>query len=334
MRLLPILLLALAQPDEPPVAFKGEVHVSRVVVDAHVIDRRGEPIPDLGAADFEAFVDGKPAEVESAEWVPAGESEFRAAEPGAASSVAPVVAPPGRLIVLFFQSSFSPSRLTGFVRTIHHSKTLLDTFLPTDRVAVVSFDSHLKLHLDLTGDRTKLEIAIRKAIKLGTPGDVAVSPFPSLARNFDFAAARRAATVEKALALTARALAPIPGAKTMLFFGWGLYVNRRTNEAVDYGEAIEAIREARLSVFSVDVTDAASTRYGERQLRLIADLTGGSYQKTNEFPELALGRVAKQISGRYVVVVVAPPGKRGMHVLDVRLASRKGRVFCRTTFDD
>lgn len=95
MRLLPILLLALAPPDEPQATFKGEVHVSRVVVDAHVIDRRGEPIPDLGAADFEAFVDGKLAEVESAEWVPAGESEFKAAEPGAESSVAPVVAPLG-----------------------------------------------------------------------------------------------------------------------------------------------------------------------------------------------------------------------------------------------
>lgn len=161
-----------------------------------------------------------------------------------------------------------------------------------------------------------------------------MSPFPSLAKNFDFALARRAVTVEKALALTARALAPIPGAKTMLFFGWGLYVNRRGHEAVDYGEAIEAIREARLSVFSVDVTDAESTKYGEHQLRMIADLTGGSYQKTNEFPELALKRVAKQISGRYVVVVVAPQDKRGMHVLEVRLAARKGRVFCRTTFDD
>jgi VWFA-related protein len=222
----------------------------------------------------------------------------------------------------------------GFVRTIHHSKTLLDTFLPTDRVAVVSFDSHLKLYLDLTNDRKKLEAAIAKAITFGSPGDVAVSPFPSLARHFDSAAARRAATVEKALALTARALAPIPGGKTMLFFGWGLYVNRRGYEAVDYGEAIEAIREARLSVFSVDVTDAASTRYGERQLRLIADLTGGSYQKTNEFPELALTRVAKQISGRYVIVVVAPAGKRGMHVLEVRLASRKGRVLSRTSFED
>jgi VWFA-related protein len=334
MRLLPILLLALAPKDEPQATFKREVQVSRVVVDAHVIDKKGEPIRDLGAADFEAFVDGKPAEVESAEWVPAGQSEFTAAGPGAPSLVAPVTAPPGRLIVLFFQSDFTPSRLVGFLRTAHHSNTLLDTFLPTDRVAVVSFDGHLKLYLDLTDDRTKLEAAIRKAIRLGTPGDVAVSPFPSLAKHFDFAAARRAATVEKGLALTARALAPIPGAKTMLFFGWGLYVNRRTNEAVDYGEAIEAIREARLSVFSVDVTDADSTKYGEKQLRLIANLTGGSYHKTNWFPELALENVAKQISGRYVVVVVAPAGKRGTHDLEVRLASRKGRVLCRTSFDD
>jgi VWFA-related protein len=334
MRLLPILLLALAAPDEPQATFRREVQVSRVVVDARVIDNRGEVIPDLGAADFEALVDGNPAEVESAEWLPAGQSEFSNAEPGTGSAIAPVAAPPGRLIVLFFQSNFTESRLTGFVRMAHNAKTLLDTFLPTDRVAVVSFDSHLKLHLDFTDDRARLEAAIQKAIRVGTPGDVVVSQFPSLARHFDFAAARRASTVEKGLALTARALAPIPGTKTLLFFGWGLYVNRRANEAVDYGEAIEAIREARLSVFSLDVTDAESTKYGEAQLQTIADLTGGSYQKTNEFPRLALQRVAKQISGRYVVVVVAPMGKSGTHDLELRLASRKGRVFCRSSFGD
>jgi len=324
--------------EDPQGTFRRDVQVSRVVVDAHVVDSSGDPIPGLGAADFEVLVDGKRAEVESVEWVPAGQSEFTPrtpapGEPEGAQPVAPAGAPSGRVIVFFFQTDLQPLRLTGFMKMIQHARSLLDTLLPADRVAVVSFDSHLKLRQDFTGDRKKLEAAIFEAVKVGSTDEVAVSPAPSIARGFDFVAARKAATVEKGLALTAKALAPIPGAKTLLFFGWGLHVNRHPGESTDYGEALAALKAARLSVFSIDVTDADFHTL-EGELELIADLTGGTYHKTHIFPASALERVARQISGRYVVVVIAPPGKRGRHDLELKLVGRKGRILSRNTFDD
>ena len=62
---LALLLLAAAAaisaqaPPERPGSYREEARVERVVVDAHVTDRRSEPMPDLTAADFLVKVDGK-----------------------------------------------------------------------------------------------------------------------------------------------------------------------------------------------------------------------------------------------------------------------------------
>ncbi|HYV40931.1 MAG TPA: hypothetical protein VEO02_03975, partial [Thermoanaerobaculia bacterium] len=59
---------AAAWSQEPgrPGSFREEARVERVVVDAYVTDRSGDPIPDLGPADFRVRVDGRTVELESA----------------------------------------------------------------------------------------------------------------------------------------------------------------------------------------------------------------------------------------------------------------------------
>ncbi|HVE65410.1 MAG TPA: hypothetical protein VNC59_02435, partial [Thermoanaerobaculia bacterium] len=81
--------------DERAGAFREEARVERVVIDAHVTDNDGEPIRDLGVADFALKVDGKRVPVESVEWVAAGTPE--AAAPKAGEIVwgdAPTIAEP------------------------------------------------------------------------------------------------------------------------------------------------------------------------------------------------------------------------------------------------
>ena len=49
--------------------FGERVDVARIIVDARVLDDRGNPIPGLTADDFKVSIDGKTARVETATWV-------------------------------------------------------------------------------------------------------------------------------------------------------------------------------------------------------------------------------------------------------------------------
>jgi hypothetical protein len=62
---------ALGQTAPPgrPGSFREEARVERVIVDAYVTDWHGDPIPELGPADFRLRVDGRPLDLESADWI-------------------------------------------------------------------------------------------------------------------------------------------------------------------------------------------------------------------------------------------------------------------------
>lgn len=339
--LLAWLLLAQLAPPEPE-PYREEARVERVILDAHVTDKHGDQIPDLQIEDFVVKIDGRLAEIESVEYISADRAEALPPLPTreAPGLIAPPEdEPPGRLIIFFFQTNYEPVRLAGLVRMALQARKFLDTLLPGDRVAVLSFDSHLKLRQDFTDDRVLLEDAIDRAIRFGFADPIEPGPGPSLARHFDFEAARKAVTIEKGFALTARAAAPIPGGKSMLFFGWGLgtiggLAGMNPKEVRDFSEALPNIAAARINIFSMDVTDADYHSL-EVYLEQLSDLTGGEYHKTHLFPSLAMDLVGRAISGRYVLVVKRPDGPRGGHDVSVRLAEgRKGEVRARTFYTD
>ncbi len=321
---------------------REETRVERVVVDAYVTDSHGDPIPDLTTGDFRVRVDRRLVPLESAEWVPADAPEVVGPgiqDFGTSGQPRPRPQfPEGRLLIFLFQTDYETSRLIGLMRMGIQARRLLRTLLPSDRVAVLSFDSHLKLRQDFTNDRAKLEAAISASLRMGLPPEPDSREFPSLAKNFDFRAARKAVTPERALALISRAAAPIPGGKSMLFFGWGLGTiggmgppNPRDQK--DFAEAIPALATARISIFTLDVTDADYHSL-ESSLVQISDLTGGIYQKTHIFPNLAMDRVRRAIAGRYVLVFKKPDGPRGLHSIEVSLARRKVEVTARQYYAD
>lgn len=331
-------VLAQEKPGEKG-RIRREIEVARVTVDAYVTDGRSEPIEDLLPADFRVRLDGREVEVESADWIPADEPEVTvlpAREPGEAAAGAPPPGevPPGRLIVLFVESDlFQSVRARGLMRNLNTIPRLLEKLLPTDRVAVVSYDSHLKFRQDFTNDAGTLYEAFYQGLLANEPPRPETWGSISLARHFDFDAARKAYTVERGLTLVAEALAPFPGAKTILFFGWGLVVNRTPREGKNLGEAYAALSRARVSVFILDVTDADYHTL-EHGLTLFAEDTGGTYQKTHIFPGLALELVRKMLSGHYVLVIVRPDLPRGEHRIDVALRKRRGTVTARTYYVD
>jgi VWFA-related protein len=330
------------QPPDRQGAVHEQALVERVVVDAHVVDPNGNPIPGLGSADFRVTVDGKPVLLESVDWLPADTPEIDATvlrRAGVdAGAAADLDAPPGRLIVLFFQTSHEPSRIVGLMRMAAQARRFLRTLLPTDRVAVVSHDSHLKLRQDFTDDRDRILLAINECLRTGREPEPEAGAHPSLAQHLDRAAARGASTIEEAFALIAHALEPIPGGKALIYFGWGMGVvggmnGRNPVERTAWEDTLQGMAKARVNVFSLDVTDAESHSL-EVYLEEVSDLTGGRYQKTHIFPALAMDLVGRAIAGRYVLVFVKPKAPRGTHDIDVALVGRKGTVTARRYYAD
>ena len=337
-----IATVAAQEPSDRRGAVEEQALVERVILDAHVTGTDGNPIPNLGPTDFIVTVDGKPVVLESVDWLPAGTPEVDASAiaaltPAEGGAAPPDVAP-GRLIVFFFQTEHELSRLTGLLRMGIQAHRFLEKLQPTDRIAVLSFDSKLKLRQDFTDDRAKIDAAIHAAIRRGDPPPPDPDSHPALAKHFDLAAARKCATPERALEVLARALAPIAGGKTLLYFGWGLGTvggasGPNASEQKAWIDALYGMSEARTTIFTLDVTDADYHTL-EGWIQQIAELTGGTYHKTHLFPDLAMDLVGRAISGRYVLVLIKPPGPRGEHAVEIALAGKKGRVISRQYFVD
>jgi VWFA-related protein len=319
------------QEQEPPYVLP-RVETSRVVLEARVADPRGRPLPGLGPSDFRLEVDGRRTPLESAVWV--------AESPGVARSLPPpgapaVTAPPGRLVVLLFQKDFETSRLRGLLGAIRQAKDLVAPFSPRDRAAVLTYDSHLRLHLDFTADFDAVRRTLDESVLLRWPGPVEPGAPPSLAAHLDREEARKAASPEQALLALGRALRPLPGAKTVLLFGWGLGELRGGTfvHHYSYDEARAALDAARAAVFCLDVTDATwhSLEVGLQQ---VAEDTGGEYFKVYENAGAALARVAAALSGHYVLAFERPEGRRGEHRVRLALVGRRGSVLTRTRYVD
>ena len=348
------LALPLAQDKLDPIQKTGvqeRVSVDRVVVDAYVTDTRGNTVSGLTTTDFRLRVDGHNVPIESTDWIAADQPEV---EPAAApflastSSELPTArpepgaeqfSPPGRLFILFFQTDLAEAtRATGLLRIAFWARRFVETLLPTDRVAVVSFDSHLKLRQDFTTDREKLVVAIHDAIRTGSPGPPDREAVPSLVPSFDFEAARLAVTPEKAIAIVARAADPIVGAKSMIYFGYGLrtiggLTGPNPRDSRDLAEALPAVGKARISIFTLD-TPAVGHHTLARTLQGLADVTGGFYQKAAFPPDLVLDRVLRATAGRYVIVFKKPDLPRGSHTIELSLVGRPGRVLSKSRYLD
>ncbi len=295
-------------------------------------DGGGRPLPGLAPEDFRLEVDGRAAAVESAVWVAEAPNVARVLSPSA--SPVPTFSP-GRLVVLLFQKDFEGSRLRGLLRAIGQAKELLAPLSPRDRVAVLTYDSHLRLHLDFTPDLEAVRRILDESVLLRWPGPLPPSDPPSLAATLDRQEALDAASPEQALLALGRALLPVPGAKTVVLFGYGLGRLEGGTVQLDahYGEARAALDRARAAVFCLDVTEA-SWHSLEVGLQQVAEDTGGQYFKVHENAGNALSRVAAALAGHYVLTFERPEGRRGEHRVRLSLARRRGTVLTRTRYVD
>ena len=345
MRRLLIAFLIFYVGPPPPAATQSlqeRITVERIIVDARVTDSRGEPILGLTSADFKVRVDGRPASVESVEWIPETAAARELADvdrpPPEINTTTAVPAPRGRLLVFLFQTDFgrAPSRTIGQMKLALQSEDYTDWLEPDDRVAVLSYDSHLKFRLDFSDNKHAIQAAMVRALLTDDPPTPPVVPMPSLASHLDRDALRDAKNFEQALIILANALRPIPGPKSLILFGWGM--GRFSRDGVrmewNYGIARYALETSRVSVFSIDVTQADFHSL-EAGLGKVAEDTGGFYAKTFHFPKQAVDRLQRTLIGHYELEVRKPDTKvRGFHTIEFETTKRGAVVMARTSYVD
>ena len=325
-----------AQSAEPPIQFEASIDVSLSTVVVRVVDTWGQPIPDLGPQDFRVRAGKVEVPVVAVDWTSGDDPAPAAAPPSSVNGALVTEAlprPTGRLMVFFVQADLNPTRISGQLRLRPHTRELLETLHPEDRIAVVSYDSHLKLRQDFTRDHDVAYAALDEAMLWGAEREIAPDGPDSLAGHFDFAAARGAASPERALELTARALAPLPGEKTLIYLGWGLgrFGGDGVRMTPAYAPAVRALDAARASVFVLDVTSADSHSL-EVGLQAVAEATGGVYLRTFRLPGLATRTLAKAISGYYVLTLdraQLPAKAGGSGELRIELRDKRGTVVAR-----
>ena len=325
-------VVATVSGQQQPPRFAERVDVDRILLDLRVVDNGGRPVSDLGMEDFAVKLGGKAARVDSVQWVDAGSEETPAsAEPAAVRTTFQASA--GRLIVFVFQKSFDRGRLPGLMRMLIQSREFVGTLSARDRVAVLSFDSRLRVWLDFTSDRARVAHALERGILLEAPPASQASVDPSLVARLDPAQVRRAYSIERALRLIGEALQDLPGAKSVVLVGHGfgrLGLGGVSMEN-EYAAMRAALQAARASVFCLDVTDADYHSL-EAGLQLVAADTGGFFVRTHIFPQNAIDRLAGALAGHYVLFVENPGLSSGSHRIEVTLTRRNAHVLAKSAY--
>ncbi|HEX5717802.1 MAG TPA: hypothetical protein VF179_16710 [Thermoanaerobaculia bacterium] len=334
--LLAVLLPTLVSAQDQKLAdqFGEEITVSLISMTVRAVDGRGRPVTGLGPEDFRVRVWKKEVPVVGVDWFSSGEPPPAVEAPGVPDAVVepgPEGRPAGKLVVFWVQSDFDPSRVTGQLRLWPYIDEFIETLHPADRMAVISFDSHLHLRQDFTQDLEAVHAAIFRGMLHGDSETGAGSGEISLIGSFDVQDAVAAASPERALEVTAEALSELPREKIIVYLGWGL--GRMGAFGVQmtpaFYPAVRALRGANIPVFVLDVT-SADYHSLEVGLEAVAHATGGTYQKTHVLTGLATDFLAQAISGYYVVTIDPDtvPSKGGPVTVELR-DRKKGSVITR-----
>ena len=323
-------------PAQTPTPFGAVVEVTRILTEVRVVDLNGDPVLDLGPKDFSVFVDGRRAEVESARWIQstpgaAHQTPRFETDPPAAETMTPTHE--GRSIVILFQTDFGlePSRTTGIMRMAPRAADFVRSFAPDDRVALLTYGSHLRLLSDFTTNHEAIASILTTSEILEADIDPPQFQPPLLGDHLDAEGAMGATQMVDGFELIGRALHEIPGTKSLVYFGYALGRDSTgPGRAVGkrYERAMETLSAARTSVFSLDITDADYHTLGVG-LMLLSEDTGGFYVKTHELPDIAMDRIARIVSSYYELSIIPPPDIDDSFKIKVKVDRPRVRVHTR-----
>ena len=358
-----------AAPDEPsgpPVALERP---PVLVVEAIVTDRKGTPVTTLRVSDFQVSVDGRrrPGAAVARLYRGPGAAALAASITSTAPGETQPVAEPSRTIVLVLdQPSFAPGDekrartiVEAWLAAVGVADQVAVVPLPLRAGAAIAFE-RAAIRQSLAGLRPlRAAGAEALAIEAADPvlagedakppaGGGAVrppvgqdaragekppddpTPRPEAGTGEVSAAVLRAHAVSSLGGLSAvlRSLAQSPGAKTILFVSAGLVTaNARLEAAAVLDDAARA--QARIFALQVPTPTGPYRDAGERDLRELAQETGGALVPLPGKPDAALDRLATQLSFSYLLMLAPMAGDTdaGPHALGVALPRRSDLVI-------
>ncbi len=313
--------LAFAQ-EEPAARVEAALEVREVLLDVLVTDRQGHVIVGLVAEDFVVEEDGRPVAIESVSFY----SNRRLLGPAAPAGEAAV--PEDRYFVfLFVRSPTGPSRDPVLMARLPRAggqcaEWVRRHLLPTDHVAVVTFDGALNPVRDFTVDPAEVEEAIRRAAAGRAPRKhwstrIAPASGPSIAALFgDGDLRRRTASLSDAVTELADPLGGVPGRKVLVLLGADFPPPIGRTERRGRETMIEALNGSNVAVYPLDVTG----RGRQPGLERLARVTGGGYPFHGRDLVETLREIERENSGFYLLSYKSAraPGEAGYRRVEVR----------------
>ena len=351
-----------AAQEEPAAGFEAMVEVTEVLLDVLAVDGSGEIVTGLGEDDFVVEENGEPVEITdvgfyATRYGPDGSLLADASGKPLDEAIPSTRIPSSRYFVLFFHDQARSGAVGKYLasrQTRAKEDSLLwieERMLPSDWVAIVSYDRWLRVHQDFTQDRTALGQGISSAISRRDPAEDAgrrdrmlpPSGAPSLLRHLPVGKDLRkeTRTPYDAIRLVAEAVGWIVGRKNLLLFSRGFggsgsgYVVT-VPDRHRYPPMERALNDHNVAVYTIDLTPRNVDRFQGLFLNRLALDTGGLYYRHQVSFLPALEQISQENAGYYLVSYqsehrAAEVGYQRVKVRcrdpSVKLRARKGYRF-------
>jgi VWFA-related protein len=341
-----------AVAQEPP-KFEGEVTVNEVLLDVLVTDAKGNVIVGLDKGDFVVKEDGKPVELTGVTFY-SNRRLLESTPTLAKQGVSVEQVPEDRYFIVFFEdmkdtAGEAPALLTQQMEAARRARGWVEReILPNDWVAVVSYDTRLKVQQDFTHDRKALVSAINDAAKgkdreTNYPSRIEVGKGPSLLAGLPTGNELRAKTptIYEALQQIARSAGNIRGRKNLLLFTYGLPGRLQplggsfVPDDRYFKPTVRALNDNNVAVYTLDLTPPAVEHTLSDSMNYLADETGGRYFFNVTNFATPLDQVSKENSGYYLLSYRSeqPAGESGFQEVEVKTANPDFRVRARKGYD-
>lgn len=334
---------AQTQEQQPQGQFEERVDVQEVLLDVLVTDRQGNVIVGLDKGDFQVTEEGKLVELTGVTFY-SNRRLVESSQALAQRGVSTAQVPEDRYFILLFEDLKSAQLLDAGRRS---REWIRKGLLPNDWVAVVSYDSKLKVHQDFTHDRKALDQAINDAIKAketdgNWPSRLQEGSGPSLRAGLPRGNDLRdkTVTIYDAIRLLSEASGEITGRKNLLFFTTGMpgRVNSFGQYLIDqrrYPKMSHALNDNNVAVYPIDLSPAGTDHTLSDSMNQIASDTGGKYffNFTNFLTPLE--QISEENSGYYLLSYRSekPSGEEGFQEVKVQTTNPEFRVRARKGYD-
>jgi VWFA-related protein len=344
--------LSFATAQEDPIAnFEGLAEVKEVLLDVIAVDDRGRIVIGLGKDDFVIHENGMKVEITGVSFY-----TTRYGLDGLDQEI-PGSIPSSRYFVFFFHDRIGGGSIGDYlVRQQAKARRgslnwVEEHMLPSDWVAVASYDVRLKLHQDFTQDRFAIAEGIHNATTrkdpekgMGRRGRI-LPPLgtPSLLRSLPEGKAlnKQSRNLYNSLRLLAEASAYIVGRKNLLLFsvGFGEIDSNGLSSAANhrhYPPMEQALNNRNVAVYPIDLTPFKVRHLQGQILKRLALGTGGHYFRDPINFLTPILRISEENIGYYLISYQSEHSatKAGYqeveiraHNRSIRLKSRKGYRF-------